>query len=160
MSRQTPARLDISVINRQRRAKISPTKVRGLVRKVLMREGIRGGEVSVLFVGDRRMRELNRMFRGADRATDVLAFSFREGERGEPETNLLGDVVISVPTAEKQAAREGHSLEAELTILLIHGVLHLAGYDHERSSGEARRMRRQETEVLSQIERRPLRGSR
>ena len=160
MNKQTPARLDISVIDRQRRAKISPVKVRGLVRKVLMREGIRApGPCPSSSWATGGCAISTGRFGGRPRHRR-LAFSFREGEQGGGETNLLGDVVISVPTAEKQAAREGHALEAELTILLIHGVLHLAGYDHERSSGEARRMRRQETEVLSQIERRPLRGSR
>ena len=106
-------------------------------------------ELSLWLTGDPSIRELNRAFRRKDRATDVLSFpqldaAYREG--GELEAYhqtirpALGDVVISVDTARRQASRLGISTESRLRTLLIHGVLHLLGYDHERSRAEARRM--------------------
>lgn len=83
----------------------------------------------MLFCGDRRMRSLNRRYRGKDRPTDVLAFP-AEGE------GLLGDVVISVPYASRQARRRGEPAAREIDRLLVHGLLHLCGYDHETDDGE------------------------
>ncbi len=103
-------------------------------------------EVCIGLVGDTRMRRLNRTYRNQDRTTDVLAFAYREAQTGV--SPLLGDVVISVPTARRQAKELSHSLDEEVLRLLIHGVLHLVGYDHERSEWQARRMRRKETELF------------
>ena len=97
-------------------------------------------------VADREMRRLNRLWRRKDRTTDVLAF-VQEG----PARNLLGDVVISLPAARRQARERGHSLKDELAVLLIHGILHLRGYDHEPGGQKARRMHRQEAALLSLI---------
>ena len=86
------------------------------------------GDVSVLFCGDRRMRTLNRRYRGMDRSTDVLAFPAGDG--------LLGDIAISVPYASRQARRRGEPASREIDRLLLHGLLHLSGYDHETDNGE------------------------
>jgi probable rRNA maturation factor len=97
---------------------------------------------AVRFVGDRAMRAWNRDYRGKDRTTDVLSFP---GET-TPEGRHLGDVAISVPQASRQAAARGHSLQRELRVLLLHGVLHCLGHDHETDAGEMesleRRLRR------------------
>lgn len=103
-------------------------------------------ELSLDLVGDGRMRRLNSQYRKKDRTTDVLAFAMRES--ASPVSALLGDVVISVPTAQRQAKEGGRSLSEELAWLLVHGVLHLCGYDHERSETEARRMKRREQAIL------------
>jgi probable rRNA maturation factor len=97
------------------------------------------GEVHVLLADDATLRRLNRTFRGKDKATDVL--SFPAGPTtvffGEPEgPGLAGDLAISLQTAARQAARFGHSLRDEVRVLLLHGVLHLAGFDHEADSGQ------------------------
>ena len=105
-------------------------------------------ELSVLLVSDRVMRQLNRDWRGRDRTTDVLSFSQHEGPGGAPR-ELLGDVVIAVPTAKRQAEERGETLLVASERLLIHGVLHLLGYDHERSEVEARRMQRRERRLAS-----------
>ena len=105
-----------------------------------------GAEVCIGLVGDTRMRRLNRTYRNQDRTTDVLAFAYREAQTGV--SPLLGDVVISVPTARCQAKARNHSLDEEVLRLLIHGLLHLVGYDHERSKWQARRMHRKETELF------------
>ena len=108
-------------------------------------------ELSVVLVSDRRMRRLNREWRGRDRTTDVLSFSQREGDGPSPD-GLLGDVIISVDSARRQAAARGESLAREGERLLIHGLLHLLGYDHERSAPEARRMQRKERALLRTLE--------
>lgn len=114
--------------------------------------GEAGAELSIALVDDDAMQELNASWRGKDQPTDVLAFSQREGaELGE--VDLLGDVVISIPTAERQAAERGHSLDHEIRELLVHGILHLLGYDHERSPEEAERMFARQREVLAAIKR-------
>src|SRR5881392_732110 len=100
-------------------------------------------ELSIVLVSDREMRALNRRWCRRDRPTDVLSFAQREGAGGAPD-GLLGDVVISVDTARRQAAERGETLAREADRLLIHGLLHLLGYDHERSAAEARRMQRRE----------------
>jgi probable rRNA maturation factor len=89
------------------------------------------GEFSVLLTGDEQIRAMNLKFRGLDKPTDVLSFpsSMEDG----------GDVAISLETAAVQAAAHGHSLQTEVSILILHGLLHLAGYDHERDRGQMRR---------------------
>jgi rRNA maturation RNase YbeY len=106
-------------------------------------------EISIEFVGNTRMRRLNRDFRQKDRTTDVLAFACREA--GGPASPMLGDVVVSVPTAMGQAVALEHSLNEELVRLLIHGLLHLVGYDHELGEKEARRMRGKEEKLLAAL---------
>ncbi|MBO8141428.1 MAG: rRNA maturation RNase YbeY [Firmicutes bacterium] len=115
-------------------------------------------EVSVTFVDDSAIRELNRDYRGKDAATDVLSFPLwepddirliREDPRRFPERPLpLGDVVISLETAARQAEEYGHSLGREVAFLCVHGVLHLLGYDHEDDAGR-HLMRAREESILS-----------
>ena len=124
-----------------------------LAQAILSDVGETSAELGIMFVGDQRMRGLNRRYRGKDRTTDVLAFPMR----GVPHSSshLLGDVVIAVPTAARQAKQGHRSLDEELTVLLVHGILHLCGYDHERSEIEARRMYRRERMILRSIVRLP-----
>lgn len=96
------------------------------------------GEVSVLLTSDAALRRLNRQFRGKDKTTDVLSFPAEGPAAGE----LAGDLAISVPTARRQAAACGHSLGTELKVLILHGLLHLAGYDHESDDGRMARRER------------------
>ncbi len=107
-------------------------------------------ELSLVLTGDGEMRKLNRLWRGKDRTTDVLSFPL-EGERktGRKGGKVpLGDIVISVPTAAAQARQLGVTLGQEASRLLVHGLLHLVGYDHERSPREAARMLRMEDRLL------------
>lgn len=112
--------------------------------------GFKTQEVSITFANDRFVRRLNCQYRGIDRPTDVLAFAMREGEYSSIQPQLLGDVVISVETAKRQAEQMGNSLDRELMILLIHGILHLAGYDHIDRKDE-RRMKAMETKILDEM---------
>jgi probable rRNA maturation factor len=91
-------------------------------------------ELSIVLTNDDAIHALNRDYRQKDRPTDVLAFAMREGELGDIGLDLLGDVIISVDTARRQAAKAGHDVLAEVTMLLTHGVLHLLGWDHETAA--------------------------
>jgi rRNA maturation RNase YbeY len=125
-----------------------------LAKTVLTLAGESAADLDLSLVGDRRMRQLNRRFRRKDRSTDVLAFAFREARapHGFNQTaSRLGDVVISMPTARRQAKAAGRPLEEELVTLLIHGVLHLCGYDHERSRPEALRMQKKERQLRRRL---------
>jgi rRNA maturation RNase YbeY len=133
----------VSVASRGRRVPQLAARLGGSAMRLLDRLGRADAELSLLLVSDAVMRDLNRRFRGRDRPTDVLAFSQIEGP-GVAPLPLLGDVVISVDTARRQAAERRVPLAREGERLLIHGLLHLLGYDHERSAVEARRMRRRE----------------
>lgn len=120
-------------------------------------------EWSIVLTGDERVRELNRVYRHKDKPTDVLAFPQDDAGEGPREDSgrvtLLGDVVVSVPTAARQAAAAGHALAAEVTMLLAHGLLHLRGWDHDTAAKD-RRMRA-ETERLCKAAARafPLRSA-
>ena len=135
--------MPVAVAGRGRRVPALAARLGRSARRLLRGLKLGDAELSVVLVADREMRALNRRYRGRDRATDVLSFAQREGPGGAPD-GLLGDVVISVDTARRQAAARGDSLGRESERLLIHGVLHLVGYDHERSAAEARRMQRRE----------------
>jgi probable rRNA maturation factor len=103
-------------------------------------------ELSLRLVDDAAIADLNARYRGRPRATDVLSFSLLEGPHAERRGALLGDVVISLETAERQARRARRSLDEEVLRLLIHGALHLVGHDHERAA-EARAMRAEERRI-------------
>jgi rRNA maturation RNase YbeY len=105
-------------------------------------------ELSVALIGDAEMRKLNARYRGKDYPTDVLSFPMEESA---PATRLLGDVIISVEQARRQAKARGRTLNQELATLLIHGVVHLLGYDHERSVKDARVMKRLENKIYRQL---------
>jgi len=140
--------------SRLRRRWLSLSGVHSLAENILKAAGTSQSDLSLLLVGDRAMRRLNRRYRRKDRTTDVLAFPARKiSSRLTPHasrftSSLLGDVVMSLPQAARQAKQAGHSLEREVAVLITHGLLHLMGYDHERSAREARRMSRRELAVL------------
>jgi len=152
-------KIKVIISNNQKDIKI-PTGVRMLVRRcctaVLVNEAFTGSaEISVSFVNDERMRELNLKHRNIDETTDVLSFPL--GMDGVYDINndtgaqMLGDIVISVPRAVEQAGRFGHSLQREIGYLTVHSMLHLLGYDHEPGGLELVRMREKEEAVLTQL---------
>lgn len=139
--------------SRVRRFRIRRSFLVSVAQQILKTAGAAHAELSVEFVGDRRIHGLNRAYRHRDCSTDVLAFSMREAQG--PATPLLGDVVISLDTAARQAKDGRWSLDEEVVRLLTHGVLHLLGYDHERGAVQARRMRRKELAVVKALGRIP-----
>lgn len=115
-------------------------------------------EVSIVLVSDDYIKDLNRKYRGVEKATDVLAFPMQEGEFSGLHPHLLGDVVISVERAREQAGEFKHGFEEELSLLTIHGILHLLGYD-DRTPGERKEMKVKEKEILEEVVK-PWRGGR
>jgi probable rRNA maturation factor len=126
---------------------------RGLIaaaRRLLRALGEDEAALSLLLVGDDAIRALNHRYRGKDKATDVLSFPLDDGMQGGTHERLLGDVVISVDTARRQAGTYRAPLQRELYRLLIHGLLHLKGHDHVRA-GERRTMQREERRLARAI---------
>lgn len=121
------------------RRPIAAAEVRRRAERMLLALGLDRAELSVLLCDDRTIHALNRDYRRKDEPTDVLAFAMRDGEAGDLHPDVLGDVVISIDTARRQAGEAGRSLSDEITMLLAHGLLHLLGYDH-RTRAEERRM--------------------
>jgi probable rRNA maturation factor len=113
--------------------------------------GYTDSELSILVVDDEEMRNINRQYRQVDASTDVLSFPMGEGEFGDVEPDLLGDVVISAPTAAAMSEEHGCPLTSVLDLLLIHGILHLLDYDHEKSDTEASRMIGKTLQLLAEL---------
>jgi probable rRNA maturation factor len=111
-------------------------------RAMLVAVQMRDAELSVVLTGDAAIQRLNRVYRNKNAPTDVLAFAQREGRWAHLAGKLLGDVIVSVPTARRQAKARRRSLVAEVTMLLAHGLLHLLGWDHDTETRD-RRMRRE-----------------
>ena len=134
--------MEIGLRNAQRRERVDLASLRRFLdRLVALEPPGRADRLAVLLVSDRAMREYNRRYRGKDAPTDVLSFpagSARDTEGGRH----LGDILISVETARRQARDAGHPLAREMRILLLHGYLHLLGYDHEVDGGVMRRRER------------------
>ena len=125
----------IEVVNRQRRVPIDTEAWSTFATNALAAIGNSEAAATIAFVSDKKIRELNRQFRNVDKATDVL--SFPSGGSDEAE---LGDVAISVDTAATQAKENGLKLDEEIAQLILHGLLHLSGYDHETDNGEMNRL--------------------
>lgn len=139
--------MPVALQNRRHHPRLKSAAVRCIAERVLEGLGESEAELSVVLTGDDAVQELNRTYRNKDKPTDVLSFSLLEGEGELPvelEVRVLGDVVISMDTAARQAESIGHSLTDEVTRLLIHGVLHLLGHDHVNGGLQARRMRDEE----------------
>jgi probable rRNA maturation factor len=126
----------IEVVNRQRRVTVDEERWRQLAERSLKKIGVEDAGVTVAFVSDRAMRELNRHWRGKRGTTDVLSFPAEQEEWERGEGRMLGDVIISVEQAARQALENGLTLDEEIAQLILHGLLHLCGYDHERDDGE------------------------
>lgn len=137
--------------NRQRRVALNTPLVKKQALRMMAYLGCSDSELSVVFVHDERIRSLNRTYRCKDHPTNVLAFPQCQTYEGEPQTPLLGDVVISLTTAAREAHELRQTLEERVVFLLAHGLLHLLGYDHERSAAQRRRMARRERELLSHL---------
>ena len=127
------------ILNRQRREHVSVSRLRQFVTLLSDRLHLGDRTFTVVLVRDRMIRRLNRDFRKQDKPTDVLSFPAELEDQGELDKPSLGDMIISVETARKQAFDRHHSLDRELCVLVIHGLLHLLGYDHEVDRGEMRR---------------------
>jgi len=125
----------IEAVNRQRKIKIDTNAWETFAARAAGAIGKQASSATIAFVSDKTMRQLNRQFRGVNKATDVLSFPTEDGD----EKNL-GDIAISVDTATTQAKQNGLTLDEEVAQLILHGLLHLSGYDHETDKGEMNRL--------------------
>lgn len=129
----------IEIVNNQRKIKINPTLFKGFAEKIVgLIPEANENLVVIAFVSDRKMRFLNKNFRGKDSTTDVLSFPF-EAEEFENSERILGDIFISLEQAERQAAENNLDFDTEIKQLILHGILHLCGFDHETDNGEMNR---------------------
>jgi len=127
--------LEVVLLNRQRRRRVRSDRLRRLLEGAARSLGV-SGEVALVLTRDPAVRELNARYRGHDKPTDVLSFPGPGGAAG------LGDIVVSVDTAERNARRLGRTLQRELGVLALHGFLHVLGYDHETDDGTMGRLER------------------
>ncbi len=137
--------LPIEVVNRQRLYPLHRAEIAHLSRQVLDRVNRPEASATITFIRDPAMRRLNRAYRGLDVPTDVLSFAYQESsDQSDPgyDPAQFGDVIISVETAARSAQKFGRTFADEIRALVIHGTLHLAGYDHETDNGEMNRLER------------------
>lgn len=127
--------------------KINPSSFHDYIEKLKVELPQTGGYLTVAFVDDEHIKSLNKQYRNKDQSTDVLSFSFLNAEIVEPGERLIGEIYISIPTAQRQANFHQHCLEDELNKLFVHGFLHIFGYDHETD---------EEFEVMNKIEKKIL----
>lgn len=130
------------IINQQRKIKIEPAAFQDFAERAIgaINEA-KGKDLTVAFVSDKRIKELNKIFRDKNKPTDVLSFPYEPDQYDFLETdNFLGDIVISLETAQAQAAENKLPFETEIKQLILHGILHLCGYDHETDAGEMNRI--------------------
>lgn len=143
--------MQILMENRQRTCPVNQKNLLKWARRILSLQKLDHAEMGIILVNNRQIRAYNRDYRKKDQPTDVLSFPMREGVGGELHPDFLGDIMISVERSVEEAALYGRSRREQLLILLIHGTLHLLGYDHERSAKEERRMQRRERLLFKRI---------
>ena len=142
--------MPIFIRNESRRFKIDSGKIKKQFKAILKNLSIEEKELSVLLVNDRKIKNLNHLYRYKSSPTDVLSFPQIEEEDGF-DSILLGDVVVSLETAERQAKEHGLTFEEEVIMLITHGLLHLLGYDHEISIQEEKRMQKKTLELFQLV---------
>jgi probable rRNA maturation factor len=136
------------IINNQRKVAIDTTVFNHFLNNLFESvEEAQRKPAAIAFVSDRKMRQLNKEFRGKDKTTDVLSFPF-EADEFDTGEDFLGDIVISLEQAARQSAENGFDLATEIKQLILHGILHLCGYDHETDDGE---MNRRELELRAKL---------
>ncbi|MCK4986560.1 MAG: rRNA maturation RNase YbeY [Desulfobacterales bacterium] len=144
--------MEVQIGNRQSIHRISKKKIRQTASVILNALGYPDAELSILIVDDQQIAQLNRQYLNREGPTNVIAFSMRQGQFSDIAPNLLGDVVISADTTHREAQSAGISMQDRFDQLLIHGTLHLLGYDHENTEAQARKMEKKNNELLKLLE--------
>jgi len=141
--------MKIQIENKQTIIRIDRRKIRGTVLKLLKIMDCANKELSISFVDDKIIQQLNKNYLQKDKATNVLSFSLQEGEYGNINPNILGDIIISAQTAQRDADIGDLSLSEEIDFLIIHGLLHLLGFNHENTTkAQTTKMRIKEKELF------------
>jgi probable rRNA maturation factor len=140
--------MEIQVNDQQSEIATELEKIKTKARKILNALAFYESELSIVLVDDDQMSSLNEKYRNRRGTTNVLAFAMREGKFGDISPELLGDVIISLPTAQREAEEAGISLDNMISRLLIHGILHLVGFEHDRGEDAAREMEQRSSELL------------
>ncbi|PKN85155.1 MAG: rRNA maturation RNase YbeY [Deltaproteobacteria bacterium HGW-Deltaproteobacteria-1] len=141
--------MNIQIENQQKRIKIDKRRIRRQVNELLKLLDCANMEISITFVDDASIRQINKQYLAKDRPTNVISFPLQEGEFSDINPEMLGDIVISVDTAGRDAVRGNLSFEEEILFLIIHGLLHLKGYNHENTSiADAMKMKKKEKELF------------
>ncbi|MBT8489805.1 MAG: rRNA maturation RNase YbeY [Deltaproteobacteria bacterium] len=138
----------ILIESRQKKIDIDIPRVRQAVNNILKYLHIEDSEISLLFLDDEGITGINYTYLQRNYPTNVIAFSMREGEHGNINPHILGDIVISVETTQRYSEQEGIPFSDELDYFIIHGLLHLLGYDHEESETGSERMKQKEREIF------------
>jgi probable rRNA maturation factor len=141
----------VSVLNRQNRVPVDRRKFGMAARRILKALGYEGYELTVVLVDDPEITRLNRQYLRHNRPTNVISFPMMDGTPESLRSRVLGDVVISAETAQRDAGEAGEKTGDEILFLMIHGILHLAGYDHEGSAAERRKMETKEKEFFERL---------
>ena len=128
--------MKLQIENSQSKIKIDKRMIRSKVLKILKTLNCADKEISLSLVDDENIKQLNKQYLGKDKATNVLSFSLLEGEYGNINPQILGDVIISVETAQRDALSGKLTVDQEIDFLIIHGILHLLGYNHENTTKE------------------------
>ncbi len=141
--------MSISIQNRQKQQKVDVGRVRRSLKRLLKELDCEGSEISLLLVDDDQIREINKNYLKRDRPTNVISFAMTEGTFGDVHPDILGDIIISIETAARDALTGHLDFMDEVEFLLIHGLLHLLGFDHEKiGSREAEKMKTRERELF------------
>ena len=141
----------VSVLNRQNRVPVDRRKFGMAARRILKALGYEGYELTVVLVDDLEITRLNRQYLRHNRPTNVISFPMMDGTPESLRSRVLGDVVISAETAQRDAGEAGEKTGDEILFLMIHGILHLTGYDHEGSAAERRKMETKEKEFFERL---------
>ena len=144
--------MEVQIGNRQNNHRISEQKIRQTASVILNALDYPDSELSILIVDDQQIERLNRQYLNRKGPTNVIAFCMRQGQFSDITPNLLGDIVISADTAQREAQSAGISMQDRFDQLLVHGTLHLLGYDHENTADEARKMEEKANELLQLLE--------
>jgi probable rRNA maturation factor len=139
--------MDIRIINQQKKVPLKPLRIKKTVKKILASKRIRQGSLSIVFVTDAKIKSLNKRYKKHDYVTDVLSFDLRTPLKSERSAILLGEIVISPATAVRQSKEYGTTLDQEMMLYVIHGILHLLGYD-DHTPARIKQMRLQEKRLL------------
>ena len=148
MRRQWKQKMSILIQNQQDKVSIDLPRTRQALQTILELLEIEDKEISILIVDDEGIQTINRDYLDRDRPTNVISFSMSEGEFGDVNPSILGDIIISTETAQRDAENHSIPFEDEIDFLLIHGTLHLLGYDHETTESDAEIMKDKERELF------------